>query len=65
MASKAQTHHYYLHAAPQFSDPTARQLFVEIASVEEQHLTQYESIIDPQESWLEKLLIHEANEAYN
>lgn len=65
MASKVQIHQYYLNVGPQFSDPTARQLFVEIASVEEQHLTQYESIIDPQESWLEKLLIHEANEAYN
>lgn len=65
MASEGQTHNYYLNVGPQFSDPTARQLFVEIASVEEQHVTQYESIIDPSESWLEKLLIHEANEVYN
>ena len=28
-------------------------------------MTQYESIIDPTESWMEKWLLHEANEVYN
>jgi hypothetical protein len=50
---------------PMFSDPTARQLYAEIASIEEQHVTQYESIIDPNETWLEKWLMHEATEVYN
>jgi hypothetical protein len=50
---------------PTFADPIARQLYAEIASIEEQHVTQYESIIDPKESWLEKWLLHEANEVYN
>jgi hypothetical protein len=50
---------------PTFSDPIARQLYAEIASIEEQHVTQYESIIDPSESWLEKWLLHEACEVYN
>src|SRR5690606_6395363 len=45
--------------------PVARQLYAEIVSVEEQHVTQYESLIDPQETWLEKWLLHEANEVYN
>jgi hypothetical protein len=49
---------------PFFADPVARQLYAEIASIEEQHVTQYESIIDPNETWLEKWLIHEATEAY-
>jgi hypothetical protein len=48
-----------------FSDPLARQLYAEIASIEEQHTTQYESIIDPNESWVEKWVMHEANEVYN
>jgi len=65
LAGEQQTHNYYMNIGPMFSDPTARQLYAEIASVEEQHVTQYESIIDPHESWLEKLLIHEANEVYN
>jgi hypothetical protein len=50
---------------PTFADPVARQLYAEIASIEEQHVTQYESIIDPGETWLEKWLLHEATEVYN
>jgi hypothetical protein len=50
---------------PMFADPTARQLYAEIASIEEQHVTQYESIVDPSETWLEKWLMHEAAEVYN
>ncbi|WP_408096893.1 hypothetical protein ACJVC5_17795 [Peredibacter sp. HCB2-198] len=65
MAGENQTHDYYMTIGPMFSDPTARQVYAEIASIEEQHVTQYESIIDPNESWLEKWLMHEANEVYN
>jgi len=50
---------------PMFADPIARQLYAEIASIEEQHVTQYESIIDANETWLEKWLLHEATEVYN
>jgi hypothetical protein len=60
-----QTHDYYMTVGPFFSDPVARQLYAEIASIEEQHVTQYECLADPTESWLEKLLLHEANEVYN
>jgi hypothetical protein len=65
MAGENQTHDYYMTIGPMFSDPVARQLYAEIASIEEQHVTQYESIIDPTETWLEKWLMHEATEAYN
>jgi hypothetical protein len=65
MAGEHQTHDYYMIIGPMFADPVARQLYAEIASIEEQHVTQYESIIDPNESWLEKWLLHEANEVYN
>jgi hypothetical protein len=65
MAGEHQTHDYYMTIGPMFADPVARQLYAEIASIEEQHVTQYESIIDPNESWLEKWLLHEANEVYN
>lgn len=65
VAGEYQTHDYYMNIGPIFSDPTARQLYAEIASIEEQHVTQYESIIDPTETWIEKWLIHEANEVYN
>ncbi|HEY6723801.1 MAG TPA: hypothetical protein VI197_07200 [Polyangiaceae bacterium] len=65
MAGEHQTHDYYMTVGPTFSDPLARQLYAEIASIEEQHVTQYESIIDAEETWLEKWLLHEANEVYN
>jgi rubrerythrin len=65
MAGEHQTHDYYMNIGPTFSDPLARQLYAEIASIEEQHVTQYESIIDPRETWLEKWLLHEASEVYN
>jgi len=42
----------------------ARQLYAEIASIEEQHVTQYESLCDPTESLLEKWLLHEVMEVY-
>lgn len=60
-----QTRDYYMNIGPTFSDPMARELYAEIASIEEQHITHYGSIIDPNESWLEKWLLSEANEAYN
>src|SRR5690606_2665934 len=65
MAGEQQTLNFYLNIGPVFSDPVARQLYAEIAAIEEQHVTQYESIVDPNETWLEKWLIHEATEAYN
>lgn len=65
MAGENQTHDFYMTIGPTFADPTARLLYAEIASVEEQHVTQYESLIDPRESVLEKWLLHEATEAYN
>src|SRR5918993_363512 len=54
MAGEQQTHNNYMNIGPLFSDPMARLLHAEIASIEEQHTTQYESIIDPDETWLEQ-----------
>ena len=65
MGGEHQTHDYYMTVGPTFADPVARQLYAEIASIEEQHVTQYESIIDPDETWMEKWLLHEAGEVYN
>jgi hypothetical protein len=65
MAGEHQTHDYYMTVGPTFPDPLGRQLYAEIASIEEQHVTQYESIIDASETWLEKWLLHEATEVYN
>jgi hypothetical protein len=63
-AAEHQTHDYYMHVGPLFSDPVARLLYAEIASIEEQHVTQYESLIPTDETVLEKWLLHEASEVY-
>jgi len=65
VAGEFQTHDYYMTIGPQFADPIARQLYAEIASIEEQHVTQYGSLIDPAETLLEQWLLHEATEVYN
>ena len=65
LSAEFQTHDYYMNIGPTFADPIARLLYAEIASIEEQHVTQYESLADPNETWLEKWLLHEANEVYN
>jgi hypothetical protein len=60
-----QTHDYYMNIGPLFADPLARQLYAEIASVESQHITHYGSMLNPEESILEKLLLSEACEVWN
>lgn len=65
MAGEQQTQNFYQNIGPTYADPLARQLYAEIAHIEEQHVTQYESIIDPRETWMEKWLLHEATEVYN
>lgn len=65
VAAEFQVNQYYLNVGPQFADPVARQLYAEIASIEEQHVTQYESMLDPNETLLEQWLLHEATEVYN
>ena len=65
VSAEFQVNQYYQNAGPLFADPVARQLYAEIASIEEQHVTQYESLLDPGESLLEQWLLHEATEVYN
>jgi len=60
-----QTHDYYMNIGPLFTDPMARQLYAEIASIESQHITHYGSMINPDESPLEKMLLQEACEVWN
>jgi hypothetical protein len=65
MAGEQQTQNYYQNIGPLFADPMARQLYAEIAHIEEQHVTQYESMADPSETWLERLVLHELTEVWN
>jgi hypothetical protein len=65
LSGEQQTLNYYQNVGPTFADPMARLLYAEIAHIEEQHVTQYESMSDPNETWLEKWLLHEATEVWN
>jgi hypothetical protein len=65
VAGEFQTHDYYMNVGPLFADPVARMLYAEIASVESQHITHYGSMLNPDESLLEKLVLHEAAEVWN
>jgi hypothetical protein len=54
-----------MNIGPLFADALARQLYAEIASVESQHITHYGSMLNPNETPLEKLLLGEACEVWN
>jgi hypothetical protein len=63
-ALQQQARNQHVAAAPYYADPVGRRLFAEIASVEEQHATRCGGLGDPEESWLERWLLHEAAEVY-
>ena len=64
MAAEQQTMNFYLNVGPTYMEPIARQLYQEIGMIEEEHVTHYESLIDPGETWWEQLVHHEYNECY-
>src|SRR4051794_1276615 len=63
-AAEQQTMNYYMNAGNIPTDPLARGLYLEIGMIEEQHVTQYESLLDPLETWFESLVRHAYNECY-
>jgi hypothetical protein len=65
LCGEHQARDFYMNIGPQFADPVARELYAEIASIEEQHVTQYESLVDPSQTLLESWLLHEATEVFN
>ena len=63
-AAEQQTMNYYMNVTNLVKSELARNLYMEIAQVEEEHVTQYESLNDSSATWLEMLLWHEYNECY-
>jgi len=63
-AAEQQTMNYYMNVTPFGKNDLARRLYEEIAMVEEEHVTQYESLIDPNATWMEMMLWHEYAECY-
>ncbi len=63
-AAEQQTMNYYMNVTNFARSDIGRRLYQEIALVEEEHVTQYESLMDPNATWLEMLLWHEYCECY-
>lgn len=63
-AAEQQTMNYYMNLSTYYTSDRGRKLYEEIALVEEEHVTQYESLIDPNMTWLESALWHEYVECY-
>jgi hypothetical protein len=64
VAGEQQTMNYYMNVGNTLEDSIGRGLYLEIGQIEEQHVTQYESLLDPSASWYEMLVMHEYNECY-
>jgi hypothetical protein len=63
-AAEQQTMNFYMNLGNSYYSDLGRQLYLEIALIEEQHVSHYGSLLDPNCSWLESLLLHEYMECY-
>ena len=63
-AAEQQTMNYYMNLGAFYKTQRGREIYAEIAMVEEQHVTHYGSLIDPSASWFEMCLMHEYIECY-
>lgn len=63
-AAEQQTMNYYMNQCGFYETDLGRRLYQEIAMVEEQHVSQYGSLMDVKQSWLEGWLCHEYTECY-
>ena len=63
-AAEQQTMNYYMNLGQFYKTQRGREIYAEIAMVEEQHVTHYGSLIDPSASWFEMCLMHEYIECY-
>ena len=65
IAAEQQTMNFYMNVAPIYSkSDIGRRLYQEIGMIEEEHVSQYESLKDTTITWLEDLLMHEYTECY-
>ena len=63
-AAEQQTMNYYMNVTNLAKTELARRLYQEIALVEEEHVTHYEALTDPNATWLECWLWHEYTECF-
>jgi hypothetical protein len=63
-SGEQQTMNFYMNLGNTYGTDLGRQLYLEIAMIEEQHVSHYGSLLDPKATWLENLLLHEYMECY-
>ena len=63
-AAEQQTMNYYMNISQWYKNDLGRKLYSEIAMIEEEHVSQYESLKDPNCTWLEQWVMHEYTECY-
>jgi rubrerythrin len=64
IAAEQQTMNFYMNVGNRFANMAGRALYQEIAMIEEQHVTHYGSLEDPNMSWYEMAVLHEYCECY-
>ena len=65
ISGEQQTHNYYAEHGFMYGNTDLKRLYAEICDVEEEHVTMYETLVDPNETMLEKWLLHEFTEVCN
>ena len=63
-AAEQQTMNYYMNTSALADDVLTQQLYQEIGMIEEQHVSHYGSLLNPNLTWLENLLWHQYTECY-
>lgn len=63
-SGEQQTMNFYMNLGNTYANDLGRLLYMEIAMIEEEHVSQYGSLLDPNSTWLENLLLHEYMECY-
>jgi hypothetical protein len=64
LAAEQQTMNFYMNIGNRADTEVGRGLYQEIGMVEEQHVTHYESLIDPTMTWFMRDVMHQYNECY-
>lgn len=63
-AAEQQTMNYYMNQGANIEEKIGRGLYQEIAQIEEEHVSLYESLMDPNQSWYQGLVNHEITECW-
>jgi hypothetical protein len=64
VGAEQQTMNFYMNVVNRPGTELLKKLYAEIGMIEEQHVSQYESLEDPNASWYKMLVCHEYTECY-